>query len=173
LCYNNSKIIEGKYKMLKTDRKAFTVIELVMVIVVIGVLSAVALPRFSGTAESAYLSKAESEVVAIRNALATERQRRILKGDFATSITDLASTDPTNNVFDTFSADSSGRTVSIFSYPIPKCASGARACWVRTDATHYSYRFVDSSDGKADFILSNNKFDCTTSDTTDCQKIIR
>ena len=63
-------------------RKAFTMIELVFVIVVIGILSAIAIPKFAATRDDAYISRARSTVAALRNAIGMERQKRILRGDF-------------------------------------------------------------------------------------------
>lgn len=164
--------------MQSMSRQAFTMVELVFVIVVIGILSAIALPRFGDSAESAYLTKAESEIAAIRSALATERQRRILRGDF-THIIDLGlksdgTTASTGNAFDHFSPDKDGNTTAVFQYPVKACSNGGRGCWVRTNALNYSFRFLESSDGddgQADFILNNSKFDCN-SDDNDCQKIV-
>ena len=63
-------------------KKAFTMMELVFVIVVIGILAAVAVPKLAATRDDAYISRASSTVAALRNAIATERQKRILKGNF-------------------------------------------------------------------------------------------
>lgn len=63
-------------------KKAFTMLEIVFVIVVIGILSAIAIPKFAATRDDAIVSKARATVGALRSALATERQKRILKGDF-------------------------------------------------------------------------------------------
>jgi prepilin-type N-terminal cleavage/methylation domain-containing protein len=68
-------------------KKAFTILELIFVIVVIGILSAIAIPRFAATRDDAIISRARAAVGAMRSAVATERQKRILKGDF-TDITD-------------------------------------------------------------------------------------
>ena len=64
-------------------------IELVFVIVIIGILSAIAIPKFAATRDDAIVSKARAEVAAMRSAIATERQKRILRGDF----TDIVATD--------------------------------------------------------------------------------
>ncbi len=64
-------------------RNAFTMMELVFVIAVIGILSAIAIPKFAATRDDAVVSKGRATVGALRSALATERQKRILKGDFS------------------------------------------------------------------------------------------
>jgi general secretion pathway protein G len=58
-------------------------IELVFVIVVIGILAGVAIPKFAATRDDAIISKARATVGALRSAIATERQKRILRGDFS------------------------------------------------------------------------------------------
>ncbi len=68
-------------------KKAFTMIELIFVIVVIGILAAIAIPKFAATRDDAEITKARAAVGAMRTAIATERQKRILRGDF-TGITD-------------------------------------------------------------------------------------
>ncbi len=61
-------------------------IELIFVIVIIGILTAIAIPKFANTVTLAEITKAKSEVAAMRSAVSTERQKRILKGVF-TNIT--------------------------------------------------------------------------------------
>lgn len=68
--------------MLLKKQNAFTMLELVFVIVIIGILSAIAIPKFAATRDDAIISKARAEVAAMRSAIATERQKRILGGDF-------------------------------------------------------------------------------------------
>ena len=63
-------------------RRAFTMLELTFVIVVIGILSAIAIPKFAATRDDAEISKGRAEVAAMRSAIATTRQKRILRGNF-------------------------------------------------------------------------------------------
>jgi len=63
-------------------RRAFTMIELVFVIAVVGILAAIAIPKFAMTRNDAVITKAKTTVAALRSAIATERQKRILKGVF-------------------------------------------------------------------------------------------
>ena len=63
-------------------KKAFTMVELVFVIVVIGILAAIAVPKFAATRDDAIISKGRATVSALRSAIATERQKQILRGNF-------------------------------------------------------------------------------------------
>ena len=68
--------------MYKAQRAAFSMIELIFVIVIIGILSAIAIPKFAATRDDAVVSKGRAEVAALRSAIAMERQKRILQGNF-------------------------------------------------------------------------------------------
>ena len=72
--------------MQTNNQKAFTMVELIFVIVIIGILAAVALPKFGESANQAYLSKAKNAVAIIQSAVTTERQKMILRGDAGTDI---------------------------------------------------------------------------------------
>jgi len=65
------------------NKKAFTLVELIFVIIIIGILSAIAVPKFQSTAEEAYISKAKSDIASARSALSMMRQKNILKGQTA------------------------------------------------------------------------------------------
>lgn len=61
-------------------RFAFTMIELVFVIVVLGILAAIAIPKFAATRDDAQLVRGRSDIAAIRAAIMSERQTRLLQG---------------------------------------------------------------------------------------------
>jgi len=63
-------------------KKAFTMIELVFVIVVIGILASIAIPKFAATRDDAFISKGRATVGALRSAISVERQKRVLRGNF-------------------------------------------------------------------------------------------
>lgn len=126
-------------------QKAFTIMELIFVIVVLGILSAVALPRLAGTVNKAYITKGENTLAVVRSAIATERQKRILRGDF-TDITSLGAG------FSAFSADARGVTASILDTPV---SSGCQdpGCWEGT-TDEYTFHYEG---GTCTFRLLGNK----------------
>ena len=66
---------------MKTSKNAFTMIELVFVIVILGILAAVAIPRFAATRTDAEISKGRADISSIRSGIVTERQSRLIQGD--------------------------------------------------------------------------------------------
>ncbi len=126
-------------------KKAFTMIELVFVIVVIGILASIAVPRLAATRDDALVAKGKSILAAVRNALATEHQKRILRGDY-TDITDL--TCASGKVFDCVDGNSS---IPLLEYPPKSCTDPG--CW-SGDGTSYTFYYQG---GSCTYTLSNNK----------------
>jgi len=62
-------------------KNAFTLIELVFVIVLIGILSSVAIPKFTNLRKNAIISQGRADVASIRSGIINERQARLIKGD--------------------------------------------------------------------------------------------
>jgi general secretion pathway protein G len=143
--------------MCKNNKKAFTMVELVFVIVIIGILSAIAVPKFSATRDDAILTKAATTVAAIRNSISTERQKRILRGNF-TPITDLGLTAGANqDIFDFFDGNNS---LPVLEYSLRSCAdANARGCWIEQAGSIYRFRFPHNATN-VDFNITNSRFDC-------------
>ena len=59
-------------------KKAFTMVELVFVVVILGILTMVALPRLVGSKEDAEITRVKAEIAAIRSAIQTYRGANIL-----------------------------------------------------------------------------------------------
>jgi prepilin-type N-terminal cleavage/methylation domain-containing protein len=54
---------------MKSNRKGFTLIELLIVVVIIGILAAIAIPKFANTKEKAYVASMKSD---LRNLMTAE-----------------------------------------------------------------------------------------------------
>lgn len=159
--------------MYKT-RQAFTMIELVFVIAVIGILSAIAVPKFAASRTDAEITKAKLTVASVRVAIMSEVQARILKGDFVNAVNSL---NTAGFAFSTFNADRDGDTNDVLQYPIEDCnALGeTHGCWSVAGVV-YSYNSPIQDNISADFNITNGRFDCAVTDTYAgklCQELTR
>ncbi len=66
---------------MKNFKNAFTMVELVFVIVVLGILAAIAIPRMAATRTDAEITKGRADVASVRSAIVSERQGRLIKGE--------------------------------------------------------------------------------------------
>jgi general secretion pathway protein G len=158
---------------MNQSKKAFTMMELIFVIVIIGILASVAVPRLAATRDDATITKARVAVASIRNALAMERQKRILRGDF----TAITSVGDSINVFDKFSADKSGNQADVLEYPIK--SEDATDRWHFSSSTgkdgHDQYIFK-SVLGDVAFEVVSGKFECdgdktNNTNATGCEQL--
>ncbi len=127
-------------------KKAFTMMELVFVIVIIGILSAIAIPKLAATRDDAIITKARTTLSAVRNSIASERQKRILRGVH----TDIAKLNGNGGAFSTFD-DANGHQV--LEYDLKSCQK--KGCWTTSDGVTYTYKGVN---GDCTFKLENNRF---------------
>ena len=151
---------------MKKIKKAFTMTELIFVIVIIGILAAVAVPRLAATRDDAEIAKGRTVVASIRNALAMERQKRILRGNF-TVITSVGGNvvGTTTNVFSIFSDDGKGNTADVLEYAMVSSLGSGR--WSFASDT---YTFHQSSMGDVDFTIVGGKFECDMT-TSGCNQL--
>lgn len=140
-------------------RKAFTMLELVFVIAIIGILSAIAIPKFAATRDDAVITKAKNTVASIKNAIMGERQKRVLRGIF-TDFTSLGGTTGYDqDLFDYFNGNvADGR---ILETPLSSCKTATtNGCWTKTDDTTYVYK-MPLKDTLITFTFDKkSRFDC-------------
>jgi len=162
--------------MYRNKRKAFTMLELVFVIVIIGILSAVAIPKFAATRGDAVIAKAKNTVASIRSSIATERQKRILRGKF-TPIFKLSKSKTLGDpIFDGIDGNT---TIPALQYPPFSCkTSTSTGCWRETTTgtkgkpkSVYTYNMPIS--GSVLFTLENNTFTCPAKGTAPKNKYCR
>lgn len=141
---------------MKKVRNGFTMIELVFVIVVLGILAAVAIPRLAVTRDDAEIAKGRSDVAAIRAAIVAERQSRLLQGDSAyiNHLDHLAGASVDGDIL----FDNNGvATRTLLQYGI---ASGStNGHWRKTAADTYQYR-VMGADTQFTYVQATGTFNC-------------
>lgn len=135
--------------MSYNKRNAFTMVELVFVIVVLGILAAIAIPRFTATRDDAEITKGRSDVAAIRSAIVSERQARLLQGSSAyISQLDAAGTTAGESLFD-------GNT-TLLQYGIISASGNGH--WMKT-ATGYNFT-VMGTPVPFTYTQTTGRFDC-------------
>jgi general secretion pathway protein G len=140
-------------------RYAFTMIELIFVIVILGILSAVAIPRLGSTVNDANIAKGRSDVSAIRSAIVSERQGRLLQGN-SSYINQLD--DSTNyNAAGEILFDSNGTATNVLlQYGITSATGDGH--WLKTGANAYTYT-VSGDPVAFAYTQGTGRFDCNHS----------
>jgi len=138
-------------------RNGFTMIELVFVIVVLGILAAIAIPKLVATRDDAQIAKGRSDVAAIRSAIVNERQTRLLQGDSAY----------TNQLDDSSNYNAAGETLfdnngtaanSLLQYGIISASGNGH--WLKTGANAYTYTVLGDPVAFT-YTPTGGIFDCT------------
>jgi general secretion pathway protein G len=143
-------------------KKAFTMIELVFVIVILGILAAIAIPKMGDTTTKAEIAKAKADVSAIRSAILTERQSQLIKG-INSYIPKLSDNDEV-----LFTGDG---TRKLLTYGI---ASGTESGkWSADDNEYKNYTFhIDSQSVAFTYDSDTGIFTCDRTDGDICKKLI-
>jgi len=139
-------------------KPAFTIIELIFVIVVLGILASIAVPRFAATRDDAIISKARAQVASIRSAVMTEHQRGILQGqtDLPRELDDAAFVTTGEELFD---GNSSNR---LLSYPVySKTTQGG---WMKLGLNDYQFYMTSSTLVDFNYSTLDMTFDCDHTD---------
>jgi general secretion pathway protein G len=135
-------------------KTAFTMVELVFVIIVIGILSAIAIPKFTQTSTIARDTRALNTVSAVRSAVNTLRQKAILRGTFVdVNKTALGYDNANHEVFG-----------NVLASPVKECVNNTDVdCWEVGGTEKNAVYIYHSLDGTTSrFRLRNSRFTCET-----------
>jgi general secretion pathway protein G len=139
-------------------------IELVFAIVVIGILSAIAIPKFSATRTDAQISKARADIASIRSAIITERQSRLIIGD--------------NDWINSLSNDSTtlfdgNGTVELLMYGIKSGTTNGHWSTTDTDSPYVDYDYkISGSDCSFTYSSTNGSFKMDAGQDDICDKLV-
>ena len=153
--------------MQNFKKNAFTMIELVFVIVVLGILAAVAIPKFAATRTDAQISKGRADVASIRSGIISDRQVRLITGDpkFIEAGNGAGQLDE-----GAVGVGSGPLFGGVLSYPV------ADSYWknvTRPDVNSSTYTFsAGGASTTFTYTRSNGKFTCSTTTGTAAQKAL-
>jgi general secretion pathway protein G len=109
-------------------RSAFTMVELVFVIVILGILASIAVPRLAASRDDAQIAKGKSDIAAIRSSIVLKRSQNLLAGD--PTFPDLNGAGHPSRLFG-----------NVLDYPIENGASG----WSASSTTQYTFRAANTN----------------------------
>lgn len=139
-------------------KNGFTMIELVFVIVVLGILAAIAVPKLAATRDDAQIAKGRSDVAAIRSAIVSERQGRLLRGDSKfISALDQGVAPNTAGVVIFDDNDSDLSNGSLLQYGIT--TSGEKGHWVKVNVNTYDFIMLNGAE-RFTYVPASGRFDC-------------
>ena len=140
---------------MKQTRSAFTMVELIFVIVILGILSSVAISKMGATRDDAMITKGRSDVSAIRNAIALAKSVKMMSGS-ASLYPDTLDSTP-GQLF-----DKAQDGTKLLDYPI--YTKNANGHWRKVD-DNYVFK-VMNNDVKFTYSSATGSFDCDHTNST-------
>lgn len=142
-------------------KKAFTMIEIIFVVVILGILAAIALPRLGSVREDAVISKGKAEVASIRGGIALLKSQRLLVG---TTTYPQKLDDTTDHTHETplFNGGAQG---NILSSPLYSMKENGIEGWYKISDTQYDY-YISGTPVSFTYNTTTGTFDCNASDAT-------
>jgi len=138
-------------------RIGFTMIELVFVIVILGILTSIAIPKFTSTTLDTQISKGKADISSIRSAIINERQSRLIIGE-SSWISSLSY----SKLF-----DGNGSSTLLMYGIVPSTSSGH---WSGSDPD-YTFK-IGNTDCNFHYNNSTGKFDLKLSQPSVCNDLV-
>ena len=160
-------------------QKAFTLIELIFVIVIIGFLAVVAIPKFSNLTTHAKTASIKSVITSVQDSIENIHAKWIVNEDFVWDPDNDNDNDLNDNGYPNFLDDGAGES-KLFKYvlksPVMACTSDASvSCWNEYEDKKYEYRFSSTKKLKVEYNATNGTMECLEGDGVskeECESII-
>ena len=155
--------------LVQKSKNAFTMIELIFVIVILGILAAVALPKLEKTKRQADIVSGRADVATIRSAIVNERQTQLVKGNasYIPNLSDNSTTLFTGSGTVPTEEKDHNRTLMMYGIKAGSQIDG----WTAKDGAFLVYDYTVNGT-KTEFIYTpvDGKFMCAE-DTADCNAL--
>ncbi len=140
-------------------------IELIFVIIIMGILAAVAIPRLAVTRTDAIITRVKTQIGSIRNAITINKSLNLLKGNAAYP---LYLDDAQINQTDEELFDGNG-SIKILDYPI--ISSNKSGGWMKIGNNKYRVKIDDANSVNFIYNNSNGHFDCEDKTVKYCDEL--
>jgi len=154
---------------VQKSKNAFTMIELIFVIVILGILAAVAVPKFASTKRQADIASGRADVATIRSAIVSERQTQLVKGknNYIPILSNNTTTLFTGSGTIPAGTEDDNRTLLLYGIKAGSATDG----WTVND-TFLIYQYgVNGTQTQFTYTPADGKFSCTP-DTNDCNALV-
>jgi MSHA pilin protein MshA len=141
-------------RQMRPQQAGFTMIELIMVIVILGILAAVALPRFYDLQTDARVAKMQAALGAVKSASAIAHSAYLVAGTSPTSVTMEGTAVPLVNGYPDVNttAASSGIVIAaggLADYDLTTTAATATVLTIQVDASHTTCKITYTESASA------------------------
>ncbi|MDR1614553.1 MAG: prepilin-type N-terminal cleavage/methylation domain-containing protein [Campylobacteraceae bacterium] len=141
-------------------RSAFTMVELIFVIVILGILASIAVPKLTATRRDAQITRYASDISTIRSAISTTRSENLLQGNPA--FPPLEGLDATK-LFE-----------GVLTYPIQPAADANGRGWTEVEAGKTYNLDIDGDDVTFTYSTATGIFTCAIVEAGDlCSQLIQ
>ena len=159
-------------------QKAFTLIELIFVIVIIGLLAVVAVPKFINLTAHAKTASIKSVVSSVQDSIENIHAKWLVNEDFVWDADGDGQNDLNANGYPK-TLDEGKDEKKLFKYvlkiPVYSCGDKAQNCWYEYDDKRYEYIFTSDKILKIDYNDTQGLLECIDGEgitKEECEKII-
>jgi len=142
-------------------KKAFTMIELVFVIVILGIMSSIAISKMAVTRDDAIITKGRSQVASIRNAIALAKSMKMMQGS-ASLYPDTLDSVP-GKLF-----DKANDGTKLLDYPV--YAKDSDGHWTKASTNKYNFIY-QSTPIQFTYNPADGSFDCVHTASQTCKDL--